>query len=463
MPRRSRGASPRVVVVLAATSMAIHALVLAGLHYSKDDLAYDHSLAIDPADRASAALDPSCVASEALASAARLAFCATPFPDDPDACVDDAIRDFRLGVVACRSAAASTILGAEPVDVALLEPEVLEQLEARPLMPLDDIEEETLEDKLEKLAEDKHEEAKKAESRPAPSGQVVEINRPRLEVAPDTARYVSEYDSKVDKETVARGTTADMVDRPGPEVGQRSELVEVRDGKKSNKREGDEGDGALSMRKPGLPVPLIDPVVSAGRRDGVDAIRSEQGFEARRGDGDRVVVSDPGDEGEGGGGGGEDAVPNLRPSEEILERVVGGGSVDKLDGVERGATTALNAKRWKFASFFNRLKRQVAQNWHPDRVYINRDPNGNVYGSKDRITVLKVSLRPNGSVDNIYISKTSGVDFLDDEAVRAFRAAQPFPNPPGGLVRGDARLITFSFGFHFQIGSRRGWKIFRSR
>ena len=155
---------------------------------------------------------------EALASAARLAFCATPFPDDPDACVDDTIRDFRLGVVACRSTAANTFLSAEPVDVALLDPETLEQLEAKPLMPLDDIPDESVEDKLEKIAEEKHEEAKKAEARPAPSGQVVEINRPRLELAPDKARYVSEYDSKVDKETVARGTTAEMVDRPGPEV-----------------------------------------------------------------------------------------------------------------------------------------------------------------------------------------------------------------------------------------------------
>jgi TonB family protein len=461
MSRRSRGPSANLVAVLAVASMAIHALVLAALHFSKDDLEYPPALALEPA--AKTAVAPSCVADEALASAARLAFCATPFPADPDGCVADTFRDFRLAVVACRSTAANVIGGAEPVDVALLDPEVLEQLEAKPIMPLDDVPEETIEEKLAKLAEEKHEEARKAEARPAPSGQVVEINRPRLELAPDKARYVSEYDSKVDKETVARGTTAEMVDRPGPEVGQRSELVEVRDGKKSDQGEGDDGDGALSMRKPGLPVPDRDPVATAGRRDGIDAIRSEHGFEARRGDGDRVVVTEPGDEGEGGGGGDQDAVPNLRPSEEILERVVGGGSVDKLDGVENGATTALNAKRWKFASFFNRLKRQVAQNWHPDRVYVNRDPNGNVYGSKDRITVLKVSLRANGSVDNIYISKTSGVDFLDDEAVRAFRAAQPFPNPPGGLVRGDAQLITFSFGFHFQIGSRRGWKVFRSR
>ena len=108
------------------------------------------------------------------------------------------------------------------------------------------------------------------------------------------------------------------------------------------------------------------------------------------------------------------------------------------------------------------MKRQVAQNWHPDEVYLERDPNGNVYGTRDRLTILKVSLKPDGQVAKIYVIKQSGVDFLDDEAVRAFRQAQPFPNPPSGLVDGHSNLITFRFGFHFEIGDDHSrWKIFR--
>jgi TonB family protein len=102
----------------------------------------------------------------------------------------------------------------------------------------------------------------------------------------------------------------------------------------------------------------------------------------------------------------------------------------------------------------------VAQNWHPDRVYLQRDPRGNVYGTRDRITVLRVELQKDGSVSRIYVQQGCGVDFLDDEAVRAFKAAQPFPNPPSGLVDGGNNR--FSFGFHFQIGgSRERWRIFR--
>ena len=44
---------------------------------------------------------------------------------------------------------------------------------------------------------------------------------------------------------------------------------------------------------------------------------------------------------------------------------------------------------------------------------------------------------------------------LDDEAIRAFRAAQPFPNPPPGLVGEDGQ-IEFSFALYLDI--RNGWE-----
>src|SRR5690606_29811465 len=107
--------------------------------------------------------------------------------------------------------------------------------------------------------------------------------------------------------------------------------------------------------------------------------------------------------------------PDLRPSPELLSRVVGGGSVDHVEGIADDDSTALNSRRWKYATFFNRMKREVARSWNPNRVYLQRDPHGNVYGSKDRITVVKVSLAPNGKLAKIYVQSSSGADFLDDE------------------------------------------------
>src|SRR5437660_9545902 len=66
---------------------------------------------------------------------------------------------------------------------------------------------ETLVDQLDrpeqKSADEKRreEEAKKEEEDKNPHGQVVDIARPAIEERPDHANYVSEYDSKVDRET----------------------------------------------------------------------------------------------------------------------------------------------------------------------------------------------------------------------------------------------------------------------
>ncbi len=47
---------------------------------------------------------------------------------------------------------------------------------------------------------------------------------------------------------------------------------------------------------------------------------------------------------------------------------------------------------------------------------------------------------------------------LDDEAVRAFHAAGPFPNPPDGLIKNN--MITFAFSFHFEISApRTSWRM----
>ena len=59
----------------------------------------------------------------------------------------------------------------------------------------------------------------------------------------------------------------------------------------------------------------------------------------------------------------------------------------------------------------------------------------------DRELVKVVVTSPSGSVE------------LDEEARRAFQVAAPFPNPPDGLVQKD-NLITFAFGFYFQLGAQ---------
>ena len=61
---------------------------------------------------------------------------------------------------------------------------------------------------------------------------------------------------------------------------------------------------------------------------------------------------------------------------------------------------------------------------------MRRDPTGTMYGGRDRVTVLSVTLDREGNLEDVVVERSSGLDFLDIEAVKAFEKAQPFPHPP---------------------------------
>lgn len=143
---------------------------------------------------------------------------------------------------------------------------------------------------------------------------------------------------------------------------------------------------------------------------------------------------------------------NLVPTMESMASAISGTGLDHLEGVLDGDHTAVNAIGWKYASFFNRVKREIERYWHPDREFRRNDPYGNIYGMKDRRTDLLVVLRPDGSLKKVYIMSPSGVPFLDDEAKEAVEQAAPFPNVPLGLMDKNDRLVKFTFGFIVEVG-----------
>ena len=155
------------------------------------------------------------------------------------------------------------------------------------------------------------------------------------------------------------------------------------------------------------------------------------------------------------------AIPNvidLRPNFGTLSRIQGAPAPDKIDA-PKGDLTALNSKRWLYASFFNRVKRLIAQHWNPASVYRRRDPYRNIYGIKDRSTLLDVILHPSGHLSTVKVASSCGLKFLDNEAIRSVKAAQPFPNPPKALIKNGK--IRFKFGFTLTLSRQRGFRIFR--
>lgn len=336
---------------------------------------------------------------------------------------------------------------------------------------------ETLVDELqrpdEKTPEEKRreEEAKKEEESKDAKGQVVDIAKPLIEERPDHANFLAEHDSKVDKETKGPSgrDQAGGAQAAVPPVGDPS----AREARKAEAEVKDAG------QRPGRPGPLAMRDLERRRHEAEDGP-----LPTKDGDAQRAGAPQPDprlrpraqESGEGGQaaerahkgktettpGMPGDRRPNLVATPEMLERAIGkgAGSMDYLKDIDDGEATALNAKRWKHAPFFNRVKRAVANEWHPEVVYVRHDPSGNVYGVKDRVTVLRVHLKPDGKLASWTVLQSSGVEFLDDEAIDAFRRAAPFPNPPKDLVEADGQ-IHFNFAFIFELSGRGSLKVFK--
>ena len=470
--RRAPGVDAIVIGVVA--TMLAHAGVLVGVEVL--GIGGERSLAavVLPPEVAAGPLDPSCDGDAVLRAAARAAYCTTPFVEDAAACLDDVELKLQNDFILCHIDELAMMPPVEMIDARQMKQlEEVAAIDPEPLLePLTPEEMKQFEEKRQELAV-----APPPPPPPPPAppvqAQVIETVKPANEEAPDQARFLAEFDSKADVQKVARGAKHEEIARaPDPE-----ELKAKKDPKPATQPDPIEEElgkapdapkapGALSMRQPGHPAPDEVPQEkrTAGDLDGSDGPAGD-GTARKRGDG--AISQDerkPTEvaRGDGGGGGGTPRAPNLRPDDETLERLVGGGSVDHVEDVEEGDENQFNARRWVYATFFNRMKRQVAQNWDPASVWRQEDPEGKHHGYKSRVTQLRVSLDGKGGVKKILVVTPSGVDALDDEAIRSFHAAQPFPNPPAALVDRDG-LITFDFGFYFEINNekRTSWKFRR--
>ncbi|HOI11076.1 MAG TPA: TonB family protein [Myxococcota bacterium] len=269
-------------------------------------------------------------------------------------------------------------------------------------------------------------------------GQIVDIAPPAVEQVPEDARFLSRYDTKVQKEQRSRH-------RGRPAARAAAGPAEP-DGDGRPKAPGDD---ASVM----LPGPEADTPSEAQAEAQAEGQAEGQG--RATGGKPRVDLAALG----------RMMVPSLGPGRGIGGRLgrgaAGGlagptGSDDALLGVEdEGETTLVNSRSFRYWDFFQRVKENVRGTWDPGAIYQARDPTGKAYGGQDRLTVVSVVLDAQGAIQRLEVVRESGLPFLDQEAVRAFREAGPFRNPPAGLADASGR-IAFNFGFLLAVGASRG-------
>lgn len=121
----------------------------------------------------------------------------------------------------------------------------------------------------------------------------------------------------------------------------------------------------------------------------------------------------------------------------------GSATSDYLKDVDQGLETLLNAREFKYYTYYNRIRKQLSQHWEPRvRTKLSQMFKQGRYlaTATDRITKLIVILDQKGNLVKVQMVKDSGVTDLDDAAVEAFQSAAPFPNPPQGIVDPDGTV-----------------------
>jgi TonB family protein len=311
------------------------------------------------------------------------------------------------------------------------------------------------------------------EKKPPPQapGQIVDVAPTQDTDVPADTKRVSEYNTHVQKEMQAKDKTAfyknampkhtttdHPTELPGRDATSKVEAVGLPQQGDSKKAE--------AGSKPGQKLQIPD----VQKRDRVSLsqaprgeVPEQPGSAGVKGNSDRFKVQTGDGDGEAremAGTNGNGAHLNLTPSQSVLDRIAGAPANDHLEGVEEGEGTFLNTREWKYAGFFNRVKQSVGEHWDPGSVMRRRDPTGQIYGWRDRRTILTVVLDRSGGLSDLSVEKSCGVEFLDDEAMAAFRRAQPFTNPPPALLDGQGQ-VKFSFGFYLEMASG-GLHLFRS-
>ncbi len=274
----------------------------------------------------------------------------------------------------------------------------------------------------------------KAKPEPKVTGQVVSVRAPEREVKPNRrAKYLSEHNTRTKKEVKAR---------PNRRRRKRAGVASPKKSKVQSAKSRSRKETATTKTEPKKQQELPRKVKKRAKapdgqvRPKTSLLRAE-----------RSVALSP--------------TVDKRAALANIQAITGGSFSDDalLDVKEEGKETLLNSNKFRHWAFFDTVKQRVRKYWRPAKVYRRRDPTGKVYGIKDRLTVLKVTLNQTGKLKRLTTVRNSGVDFLDAEARRALRKAAPFINPPTGLVNPHGAIV-FQFGFLFEISSSR-FKFFR--
>lgn len=105
----------------------------------------------------------------------------------------------------------------------------------------------------------------------------------------------------------------------------------------------------------------------------------------------------------------------------------------------RHSAVSLNTRDPVYVSYFTKIKQNIEQQWEYPEVALR-------YGLQGRLS-LEFTIGGSGQLEQLRLIRSSGSQVLDEEALRAIKAAAPFPPIPS-WIRTIPLLISASMEYY---------------
>jgi TonB family protein len=108
-------------------------------------------------------------------------------------------------------------------------------------------------------------------------------------------------------------------------------------------------------------------------------------------------------------------------------------------GIE-GEPIALDTKDPRYTDYFDKIRRQIRENWIYPREAGERGIGGQL--------MIEFAIRKDGWLQAVELKRSSGVEILDQYAMNALKLSQPFPPVPDLVSKGTLPIAGI---FTYQI------------
>lgn len=259
--------------------------------------------------------------------------------------------------------------------------------------------------------------------------ELADIAKPAVEEAPDRAHFAAAYNSKVEKETVARKIPKEA--KPEVEVSEEPKASKAKTNRKAaQKNEPPREFAQQPDRKKGSApkeISLSDlQVKTSDFKDLAEDFGSPEGKDKDR-EADR----------------GPDlaALPRFKdfsgPGDHFVH--------DFMPNVQIGDKTYLNTQAMPNVQYFTRLKRIFRMRFNPANPLVSYFRYNRVVVGKVNVT-MAVEVSASGELKKLFVMRSSGIPGYDEEALRTIRQSAPFSAPPRAILGKDGMLrMTWHF------------------